>query len=161
MLKITHEANRRLASILGAGLATAFLSGCGASVGDVNGTVTCGNKTLASGAVIIRGSDMITYHGSIDEDGNYTVSNVPTGPATIVVVSMNPQVSVDPATFDEGDMIKQRFVKAAPPAAKPMPRSEPKRWFPIPKKYEDFRTTDLTLNVAGGANQHDIHLEPN
>ena len=157
MLRITREANRRLACIFSASLATAVITGCGAGVGDVTGTVTCGNKTLASGTVVIRGSDMITYHGSIDEDGNYTVSKVPTGPATIVVVSMNPQVRVNPAALDDMDMMKRRLVKAVP---KPMPRSDPKKWFPIPQKYEDFSTTDLTLTVAGGVNEHDIHLEP-
>ena len=101
---------------------------------------------------------MITYLGSIDEDGNYTVSKVPTGPATIVVVSMNPQVRVNPAALDDMDMMKRRLVKAVP---KPTPRSDPKKWFPIPQKYEDFSTTDLTLKVAGGVNEHDIHLEPN
>ena len=109
MSRTTREANRRLACILSASLATAVITGCGAGVGDVTGTVTCGNKTLASGTVVIRGSDMITHSSNIDEDGNYTVSKVPTGPATIVVVS---------------------------------------------------NTTDLTLTVAGGVNEHDIHLEP-
>src|SRR5271165_4634682 len=87
-------------------------------------------KTLASGAVIICGSDMITYHGSIDEDGNYTVSKVPIGPATIVVVFTKPQVSVDPASFDDMDRMKRRLVKAAPKAVPALtPRSDPKKWF--------------------------------
>ena len=149
-MRITREASRRLVRILGAGLAIAVVTGCGAGVGDVTGTVTCGNKTLASGTIVIRGSDMIPYHGCIDQDGKYTVSKVPTGPATIVVVSMNPQVSVHPAALDDMDMLKWRLVKAVP---KPTPRSDPKKWFPIPKKYEDFSTTDLTLNVAGGVNE--------
>ena len=150
-------ANRRLACILIATLATVVITGCGAGVGAVTGTVTCGDKTLASGTVVIRGRDMIPYHGNIDEDGTYTVSKVPTGPATIVVVSMNPQVKVHPAAFDDRDMIKRRLVKAVP---KPTPRSDPTKWFPIPEKYGDFSTTDLTLTVAGGVNPHDIHLEP-
>ncbi len=131
-----REANRRLACILGASLATAVITGCGAGVGDVTGTVTCGNKTLASGTVVIRGSDMIPYHGNIDEDGNYTVSKVPTGPATIVVVSMNPQVSVHPAAFDDRDMMK-----ASPRKSRPQTDAaqRPEEMVPHPPKIRRFQ----------------------
>ena len=100
------------------GLALCQVAGCGPSPGEISGTVTFQGKTLASGTVIIVGSDLLTYYGNIEDDGTYTVAKVPTGPAKIVVFS--------------------------PPAF----RADPKKWFPLPKKYEEFETSGLTLTVT-------------
>src|SRR5207302_4939501 len=70
-------------------LAPLVAAGCG-GVGSVTGTVTFQNKPVASGTVVVVGSDMLPYHGNIEDDGTYTVPKVPTGFAKIAVFSPGP-----------------------------------------------------------------------
>src|SRR5579864_5245017 len=72
------------------GLALLAFTGC-SSTGDVMGTVSYRGQTVASGTVIILGSDLLPYSGAIQDDGSYVVSNVPTGLAKITVISLPPR----------------------------------------------------------------------
>ena len=64
-------------------IALAFfaIAGCSSGLGELTGRVTYKGQVVASGTVVIVGSDLLPHHGLIDEDGTYTISKVPTGPA--------------------------------------------------------------------------------
>jgi hypothetical protein len=136
------------------GVALLGSAGCGRGSGAVTGVVTFQNKTVASGTVIIVGSDLLPYYGNIEADGTYTVPRVPIGFAKIAVFSPGP----DSASQFRSDL----------PAAKPgvekralssVFRGDPKTWFPLPEKYREFDTSGLTLTVGSGVNPRDIELD--
>jgi hypothetical protein len=129
------------------------LTGCGASTGAVTGTVTYQNKTVASGTVVVFGSDSLPYYGIIQEDGSYTVPKVPAGPAKIAVVSPGPDAGQHMPPFV---MAGPGKVKSATP---PPFRGDPKKWFPLPARYRDFDDSGLTVTVTSGVNKRDIALK--
>jgi hypothetical protein len=137
-----------LAAIIFAG------AGCGAGSGDVSGTVTFQNKPVASGTVIIVGSDSLPYYSNIQEDGSYLVRKVPTGPAKIVVLSPGPDAGKDGPPI--AVMAKPGFERKVRQHVFP---GDPKKWFPIPDNYGEFNSSGLSMTIAGGMNQHDIPLD--
>jgi hypothetical protein len=134
-------------------LAPLVAAGCG-GVGSVTGTVTFQNKTVASGTVVVVGSDLLPYYGKIEDDGTYTVPSVPTGFAKIAVFSPGPDTA-GPA-------------RPEPPAARPgggrrMParvfHGDPQKWFRLPDRYRDFDKSGLSMTVTSGENRRDLELD--
>ena len=136
------------------GLILVSVAGCGSKFGEVNGTVTSHGKPVCSGTVLFLGSDLLTYYGTIDDDGGYTVPKVPVGPAKIAVFSPGPDAFKNPDVL--GSAPDEGTVKKVPPSVF---RGDPKKWFPIPDEYQDFAKSRLTVTVTGGLNWHDIALE--
>ena len=125
-------------------------TGCGATTGDVTGTVTYQGKIVGSGEVIIAASDSLPYYGAIQDDGSYIVPKVPLGSSKIAVVSPDPDAGNDMA-FKMNKSIK-------PPGPAPA-RGDPSKWFALPDDYRHFDKSNLTVTVIGGVNQRDIRLD--
>ena len=132
-------------------LAPLVAAGCGSS-GSITGTATLHNKPVASGTVVVVGSDQLPYYGNIEDDGSYTVPRVPTGLAKIAVFSPGPaaQVPADPPAANP------RFSRKVPARVF---RGDPQKWFPLPDKYQDFNTSGLSMTVTGGVNRLDLELD--
>src|SRR5262249_34184598 len=125
--------------------------------GDVTGTVTFQGKNIASGTVIIVASDSLPYSGIVDEEGIFLVSKVPTGRAKIAVVSPNPEAGTDMTRLlFQRNIFRKDLPKSAAP---PPPRVNPKKWFPLPDKYGDFKESGLTVTITGGLNWRHIPLD--
>jgi hypothetical protein len=128
--------------------------GCGAGVGSITGTVTFQNKPVASGTVVVVGSDLLPYYGNINDDGTYTVPKVPTGVAKIAVFSPGPDAEAP---------VRPYLPTANPAFQKKVParvfRGDPQKWFPLPEKYRDFDTSGLSMTVMGEVNQLDLELD--
>jgi hypothetical protein len=137
-------------------LATMILaaSGCGNGNGSVSGTVTYQNKPVASGTVLIVGSDSLPYYSNIKEDGSYLVPKVPIGLAKIAVLSPGPDSFKDDPR--QANLVKPGPERKARPRVFP---GDPNKWFEIPPKYGDFQSSGLSLTVVGGLNEHDIPLD--
>jgi hypothetical protein len=130
------------------------LSGCGARTGDVTGKVTFGDKTVASGSVMIIASDSLAYHGVIDDEGNYTIAKVPVGQGKMAVFSPGPDA------FKDLPLPPQFMAKGVIKPVKPPPfRDDEKKWFSIPEKYQKFDESGLKVEVKSGVNKRDIPLE--
>jgi hypothetical protein len=126
-------------------------AGCGGT-GTVSGKVTHNNKPVVFGTVLIVGNDGLPKMGPILEDGTYVVEDVRAGQVRVAVNSPDPTTPL----FNKDDAKKGR----------PRPPEEEKRladlktkWFPLPLKYGDLTTSDMTLEVHRGSNAHDIDLK--
>jgi hypothetical protein len=134
-------------------MACAPLAGAGCG-GSITGTVTFQNKPVASGTVVVVGSDMLPHYGTIEDDGGYTVPSVPTGLAKIAVFSPGPD-GARPAYPDLPDaepVLPKR-------ASARVFRGDPQKWFPLPDKYRDFDASGLGLTVTSGENRLDLDLD--
>lgn len=134
----------------------AAASGCGSSVGSLSGKVTYQGKTVASGTVMVIGSDGIPRYGKIETDGAYKIDDVPPGPVKVTVNSPNPvpdpaQVAAAQARPKRGGREQTNPITA--------PTSDPKLWFEIPAKYGDPNTSGKETTVKGGNNTLNIELE--
>jgi hypothetical protein len=136
------------------GLALFRIVGCAASTGDVTGTVTYGGKTVASGTVLIVGSDSLPYYGTIHDDGSYMVARVPAGLARIAVLSPGPDAGKNVESILQITR-KGREGPDRPPSF----RGDREKWFPLPDKYREFKESGLTVTVTGGVNQRNIALD--
>ncbi len=129
------------------------IAGCGPRPASVSGTVTFKGRPLPSGTVMFHGSDGNVRHGSILENGKYTITEAPLGAVRITVQS-HPVLPT---------RITGRFSTppAAPPELTPKAPDEGKtREVPIPPRYKDPEKSGLTYTVNAGSQTHDIDLRP-
>jgi hypothetical protein len=142
---------------LRAGLALLLLTlaaGCGPGEGEVTGKVTYKDKPLTSGSVSIMDSTGKVLVAEIRPDGTYTITNVATGPAKIVVTCLN---------TPEGNSGKGRgdHTSGGPPKVQAVKRgllTDVGQQSVIPLRYGDFSQTDLQLKVERGNNPFDLKL---
>jgi hypothetical protein len=163
MREIKWSFSRQLFSLSVGVLLLLAPSGCGRGVGQVSGKITLngGPLSAAQGAVFFA-VDNREVAGTIDNDENYTVLDVPVGAAKVRLVNPRPEASrrlgaavsgkVDFGKFTPEDMLKydpgQRR-KTKPPPFVP----------PIPAKYESTSTSGLTFDVRPGQQTFNIDLK--
>ena len=115
--------------------------------GKLIGKVTIDGKTVSAGEVIIIGSDgKHSMSGKIRNDGTYTVIEPPMGACKLAVVTSSFK-SVPPPSRKKGP------VDYTDPATGEWPI-----YVPTPARYEKAETSDLTVDVKGGDQTHDIPL---
>jgi hypothetical protein len=124
-------------------LVVLLLIACGcAGRGDLKGTVSYQDKTVQVGTVQAAGYDGVPRFSPI-KDGSYEIKDLPAGGVRMTVSSPDP-VQVGVGMRKQGE--------------KPPPTTRA-GWFPIPEKYADFNTSDLTFDLQRGPNTHHIKLE--
>lgn len=117
--------------------------GCSESRVDVSGSVSFKGKPLAYGTVNAIASDQMVYRGSIQPDGTFVIPNVPAGPIKLGVYSPDPYFE-PPMSAETKAAIAERERKAGMIAAPKPPKG---KWFPIPQKYSDPRTSGMEADV--------------
>jgi hypothetical protein len=120
------------------------LAGCGAGKGDLSGTVRLRDKLVRSGSVLVVGSDGIPRSTLIQNDGSYSIPQIPAGEVKIAVNSPAPQLM--------NDGPPDKYGKKHRPADNP-------DWFPIHERYGDFEKSGLTFTIRKGTNTFPIELE--
>jgi hypothetical protein len=147
---------QRLVRPVRAGVVTCAVAltcaGCGVGRGDVSGKVTRNNKPVVFGTVLIVGTDGLPRIGPILEDGTYEVKGVRAGPVRIAVSSPDPTTPL----FNKDD---ERRGRPHPPEDEKRLAALKPKWFPLPSKYNDVTTSELTLEVHRGQNPYDIDLK--
>ncbi|OWK36457.1 carboxypeptidase-like regulatory domain-containing protein [Fimbriiglobus ruber] len=129
--------------------------GCGKPHGDVAGRVTYRGRPVVYGTVNAIGSDQMTYYGTIQTDGTFTIRNVPVGPLRLGIYSPDPyyELPVPPA-------VKVRLEEARRAAgADNMPKPPKGQWFKIPPKYTDPMSSTLTGVVTAPLANIDCNLD--
>jgi hypothetical protein len=150
-------------------------AGCGGGKGVVSGKVFYQGQPVRGGNVSFVSEGGGAMSSPIEEDGSYTIRNVPPGTVTITV---------------ETDSFRQGGPGGGPPPEllknmkKPMPEKDAqaehpgneaalrekdriarvtadraKRYVQIPPQYSDFRKSNLTYVVKSGQQEHDIDLK--
>jgi hypothetical protein len=136
-------------------LSTALLAaGCGIPTGDVTGTVSYKGQPLKTGSVTF-----FTQHGArgdlINEDGTYTVRDVPCGEAKVTVVSQDDEKMV---AYVKALSAASREKKDKGAAA--LPALPPSGTFAlIPEKYGIPEQSGLSASVNRGLNKKDLELK--
>jgi hypothetical protein len=135
----------------------AFLAaaGCGPNRADVTGTVSHRGRPVVYGTVSVIGSDQMTYYGTIQLDGKFAVSGVPTGPAKVGVYSPDPYFEPPiPAA------VKAKVEEARRAAGiEVAPRPPKGQWVRLPPKAADPLTSGLIVEVAAQPTVVDLRVE--
>ena len=128
-------------------------SGCGP--GTVSGTVSYKGKLLRGGNVLFVGAaGKSSVSASIQDDGTYTLTGVPTGAVTVCVETASLKPVWGPPA---------RHYKAPPGMQAPGGLTEappPKHYVPIPDKYGKPDQSGLSYAVKSGRQTYDINLPP-
>jgi hypothetical protein len=135
-----------LALAIGAGV-----SGCGKRSATVSGQVTYKGKPVTSGTVVFFGADgQPSPPATVQEDGTYKATTVPTGPVKVVVDN--------PPPLQYG--LKQKAPKemANDPEIQ-QAAQQAKNYVPTPPKYGDVKQSGLTTELSGGSNNYNIELK--
>ncbi len=120
---------------------TLAATGCGKPVGSISGKVTYQDKALPGGYVNYScEGDVPTVKTSvIQEDGSYSITGMPAGPAKISVQGLlGPQ---------------------GPGAGGTAPPTGGRKTVYVPPQYSTTEKSELTYTVVGGAQTHDIALK--
>jgi len=121
--------------------------------GNVTGKVTFRGKPVYTGSVIIVGKDGVAAAGPIETDGTYVVQKAPVGDVTIGVVSK------DPVYLHRISQLRSSRTPIPASALTNPAGLDRKKWFPIPKEYEEPVHSGLSLSIKKGDNQYDIELK--
>jgi hypothetical protein len=119
--------------------------------GSVSGTVQLNGKPLEEGTVIFHCPHGVVLRAAIAKNGDYSLADVPVGPAQITVVA-RPARPWKRST--EGAPVikdpKGGRLKRVP--------EESKAYVPIPRKYRDPEKSGLTHTVESGSQTKNIDL---
>ena len=126
--------------------------GCGPSTATVTGTVTFRGRPLPAGTVVFHGPDGRTGHALI-ADGRYTVEAAPLGPVRISVRAHAGRPAGMPG-------LNGKVPPAPKEAAAGIEGPPDGKHVPIPPRYQDPETSDLTYTVRAGDQTHDVDLRP-
>jgi hypothetical protein len=127
-----------------------MVAGCNSSLGTVRGKVYYGDELVRGGTVTFFCADGRAIPTGIRDDGNYVVDQVPLG---------NARIGVDTSALDP----RRKRLYSPPPGKKVdlpgMSEPDPKLYVAIPPRYAAAATTDLTCEVTGGRQYHDIRMK--
>jgi len=117
--------------------------GCGSAAGTVSGKVSYQGKPLPGGYVNFQseGDKSVLKTSRIKEDGSYSVSGLPLGPAKISVQGLS-----------------ARRLAALPGQGEKNSQPEQKEVF-VPPQYGNTEKSGLTYEVKPGSQPHDIELK--
>jgi hypothetical protein len=121
--------------------------GCGGAKGTVTGKVYYKDKIVPSGLVVFLSETNHAVRSQIQEDGSYTIEDMPVGPVTIGVI----QGLVYTGKKD-GNM-SQLGIEGAEPR-----EIAPTQLVPIPLKYANPKDSGVKYTVQPGNQEHDIRL---
>jgi hypothetical protein len=143
--------------------ALVLITGCAAR-GSVSGKVSYRGKTLPGGVVTFIPEDGKghPHDAQIQEDGTYSITNIPTGPVKILVRAAEPpKIPTRPGPGGVG-------IRVGPPeGALPEgvkvgsfdPKADADKYVKIPPKYANADLSDLKYTVTSGAQPYDIDLK--
>ena len=125
-----------------------FASGCGGpGLCTVTGKITSKSKPVCTGAINLLAENGEYFSGGIDQEGNYTLINVPTGTFKVAVISDKP---AGPPPMS----IKRNPNDPPPPAPAVVAN-----WVPVDAKYGDPNTSGKQITLNSGTNTVNIDLE--
>jgi hypothetical protein len=128
--------------------------GCGKSRGTLSGTVKLGDKSVASGSVVVVAEDGIeTTQGTISPDGTYKVENVPFGQVKISVHSP------DPGASPLAKITEQAKKKLESKGWKAPEQVDNSKWFAIPENYNGAETSGITVKMDQSNKKFDIVMK--
>lgn len=128
--------------LLCAGLmAAAGCGGGGPPFCDVKGTVTIDGKPVTGGMIVfVDAGDINSKSGYLTIDGTYSLSQVPAGPVKVLVRTDQVKNMLDEKT---AKMLQAKGVGAVADD----PKVKGNKYVPVPAKYTQIDTTDLTFDL--------------
>jgi hypothetical protein len=134
---------RTVVSVLSISLLGLAVCGCGKNTGNVSGKISYQGKPLPGGYVnfMSEGEQGNFKTSPIKEDGSYSVSALPVGPAKISIQGLAARRLADlPGQGGKVEKIQQKEVF-------------------VPDKYGNTDTSGLKYEVKSGSQSHDIELK--
>jgi hypothetical protein len=128
-------------------LAALAAAGCGDPTTEVTGKVTYQGKPVVYGSVVVFDAGGAPKSGAIQPDGTFRISGVRLGSVKVAVSSPLPPGSQPTGKKDARDAVDP---DKPPVEVAPAPPEVIKNWVPIPNKYGDPNTSELTTNVKAG-----------
>jgi len=140
-----------------------LLTGCGGGRGDITGVVTYKGEPLPLGRITFLGEtgQQEAVSGYIIR-GKYTIQGCPAGPVKVGIESLeppNPEVLKGTRTLPisaAGGMKAPEL----PPEFKELASGPPLKYVPIPLKYANPETSELTYEVKKGAQTQEFVVYP-
>jgi hypothetical protein len=143
-------------------LSLGFISGCGQKKGSVKGKVTVGGQKVTQGTIsFLDANDNSNKGASIQEDGTYSIDNIPSGTKYVSVQSPEPKTSEMPkGPGGETAMGKVKAPEGEQSGMKTAKQIEKMKetWIKIPDDYQDPTKKKLKFEVKPGENTYDIKI---
>lgn len=143
--------------------------GCGKKEGTVSGKVYYKGQVLKAGTVRFFPEGKGGGVGAdIKEDGSYSISKVPPGPAKISIETANPDPPMPMmggpggrggGMAMEGMKKQKEKMQSEKKGEGPTPASRSVEKVKLPEKYSDPEQSGLKVEVTGGKQNHDVKID--
>jgi hypothetical protein len=132
-------------------LTLSLAAGCGASNGEVTGTVSYNGSNLKGGTIsFVSASGGQSITAPIQQDGTYKIEKMPTGEVKVVVETKSLEKRASAHEYSPpSDAVGTKGFHA----------HDGREFVAIPRKYEILESTDLTYTVVKGKQKKDFTLE--
>jgi hypothetical protein len=139
--------------LLASPLAFVLLAGCGPKdpnlAATVSGNVKFNGSALPGGAVLFQDKNGASYTGALDENGNYTIPQMPAGDYKVLVDTEGLNPAKKPPSYGPGQ---------ASPAPQGVTAATGK-YVKIPDKYSSVDTSGFTANITSGKQTKNFELK--
>jgi len=128
--------------------------------GKVSGKVTYGGKVVPAGNIAFHHPDKGTYRSTLDSDGTYAITDVPTGEMVVTVEteSVNPSKKQPTYGGDKGSNMYKERLAAEQKKGTAAARTPPQTYLKIPAKYANTKTSPLTMTIVAGRQVKEFDL---
>jgi hypothetical protein len=133
-------------------LALAF-SGCSGGMASATGSVKFDGKLVKSGTLVFYDAQGVGTPASIEADGTYKVTGVPSGIYKVGLSSPDPRMNQTVAGINSRAKGKTDSPKAAPTDTE-------KAWFAVPEKASKPESSGVTVVLNPGENKADLTFNP-
>jgi hypothetical protein len=148
-----------------------FLSGCSqtsSTPASVHGTVTYKGGGLPGGKIIFIASEGGHYTSEIDKDGKYAARDLPIGHFVVIIdnkfLKGNPAAAANTGKEyqtrggDPDAMKKKMMERGMIPNTAPQGGASGGEYKEIPSRYEDAKTSTLSVDLVNGDQKKDFEL---
>jgi hypothetical protein len=128
--------------------------------GTVSGKVTSGGKVVPAGNIAFHHPDKGTYRSTLDSDGTYAITDLPTGELVVTVEteSVNPGKKAPTYGGDKGSKMYQERLAAEQKKGMAAARTPPQTYVKIPAKYANSKTSPLKATIVAGRQVKEFDL---
>jgi hypothetical protein len=130
-----------------------------ATSSELSGKVMYKGAPLKMGAVMVKGDSGSEEGGSINSDGTYTIKNVPRGNLKVRITSIDEEGL---AEYNRAVVGRGKGEPTGPDGKvrpKGSPILDPSEWSKIPKKYGEYETSGLTVEVNDSKVKKDFAID--
>jgi len=143
-------------------ISTLTLAGCAKNPhapASISGSVSFNGQPIKAGSMKFHTAQGVAYDAQLTGDGTYSATDIPEGELVVTVETESISPHKKGPKGAEAAMRAKAGITQPPPAGMAAPVDPSAFYIKLPEKYNNPKTSPLTVTVKSGRQVHDVKLE--